>query len=165
MRLLPDQTNAAAFIFINRRLGQGVQTPPPSTSLNTPWSLLLFSRIWRASDARTLARCPHYSCHFAASQTVCLVDDTCWAPASSACGVCLERIVAPFEGSRRVFVLALYFVSWEEFHTARSDGVYHWQAKRWLVNRPKSMTDLERQRCGPCQLSHIHELISVGCLP
>lgn len=150
---------------INRRLGRRLQAPPPSTPLHTPKSLLLFSRFWRASDARRLARPALYSCHFAASRTECLEDDTCWAPAASACGVCLERIVAPFEGSGRVFVPVLYFVGWEEFHTARSDGVYHWQAQWWLLNRLRNMTDLQRQRCSSCQFSHIHEPISVGCLP
>lgn len=150
---------------INRRLGQGVQAPPPSTQFCTPKSLLLFSRFWRASDAHGLARLPLYSCHFAASRTACLEDDTCWAPAASACGVCLERIVAPFEGSGGVFVPVLYFVGWGEFHTARSDGVYHWQAEWWPLNRLRNMTDLQRQHRISCQFSHIHEPISVGCLP
>lgn len=108
---------------------------------------------------------PLYSCHFAASRTECLEDDTCWAPAASACGVCLEWIVAPFEGSGRVFVPVLYFVGWEESHTARSDGVYHWQAEWWLLNRLRNMTDLQRQRRSSCQFSHIHEPISVGRVP
>lgn len=103
--------------------------------------------------------------HFGASRTECLEDDTCWAPAASACGVCLERIVAPFEGSGGVFVPVLYFVGWEEFHTARSDGICHWQAEWWPLNRLRNMTDLRRQRRSSCQFSHIHEPISVGCLP
>lgn len=95
----------------------------------------------------------------------CLEDDTSWAPAASACGVYLERIVAPFKCSGGVFVPVLYFVGWEEFHTARSDGVYHWQAEWWELNRLRNMTDLQRQRSISCQFSHIHEPISVGCLP
>ncbi len=159
------RSSMGAWEDINRGLGRDARTPPPSTPLHTPKSLLLFSRFWRASDARELARPPLYSCHFAASRAERLEDDTCWAPAASACGVCLERIVAPFEGSGRVFVPVLYFAGWEEFHTARSDGVYHWQAEWWPLNRLRNMTDLQRQRRSSCQLSHIHEVISVGCHP
>lgn len=65
----------------------------------SPKSLALCSRFWRASDGQGLAGLPLYSCHFAASRTECLEDDTCWAPAASACGVCLGRIVAPIEAS------------------------------------------------------------------
>jgi len=149
---------------INRRLGQRVRDPP-STQLRTPKSLLLFYRFWRASDARGLARPLLYSRRFAASPTERREDDTRRAPAASACGVCLGRIAAPFEGSGGVFVPVLCFVGWEEFHTARSDGVYHWQSEWWLLNRLRNVTDLQRQRRSPCQLSHIHEPLSVGCLP
>lgn len=95
----------------------------------------------------------------------CLEDDTRWAPAASACGVYLERIATPFEGSGGVFVPVLYIVGWEETHAARSDGVYHWQAEWWALNRLRNMTDLQRQCWISCQFSHIHEAISMRCLP
>lgn len=95
----------------------------------------------------------------------CVEDDTCWAPAASTCGVCLGRIVAPFEGSGGVFVPVLYSVGRDESHTVRSDGVYHWQAEWWPLNRLRNMTDLQRQHCSSCQFSHIHEPSSVGRFP
>lgn len=105
---VPEQSFAAlshkiSFLVSKKQLGHHLLTWTEKTDTTSfycsPKSLVLFSRFWRASDGHGLAGLPLYSCHFAASQTERLEDDTCWAPAASACGVCLGRIVAPIEAS------------------------------------------------------------------